>query len=147
LQSLIKFDNNNNNDGSSSAANSKQDYMKKQLLSFDPTGGDDEDLDNPIEYISELESKQRLQDVNNLRLLALCKECVVGINAIDIISGKNKLSIGISEFDLFDIFPAITGAGFSRKKDQSQSQSSKSTTEKKESMEEIFRRTSITRKK
>jgi hypothetical protein len=130
--------------------------MKKQLLSFDPTT-DDEDLDNPIDYISELENKQRLQDINNLRLLSVCKECIVGINAIDIVSGKNKLSIGISEFDLFDLFPIITGSSSSSSSSSSipsgkqqhgkKVQPSSKSSEKSETMEEIFKRTNITRKK
>ena len=165
LKALITF---NPADLTNNDQTIQQDYMKKQLLATQSNnngggpGDDDQDhVQNPIDYIRELEMKQRLQDVNNLRLLELCKECIVGINVIDIISGKNKLSFIIQDFDLFDLFPLIHTNSFEppsmTSPEESQTNNNhhgpatadgkKKKVVKGESMDEIFRRTNLTRNK
>jgi hypothetical protein len=132
--------------------------MKKQLLSdANPLDKEDE-MENPTDYIRELEIKQRMQDVNNLRLLELCKEYIVGINTIDIISGKNKFTVTIQELDIFDLFPMFSSftepqqyqPGEEEQSSSSQHGKKKNKTaakRKTESMEAIFKRTNITRNK
>jgi hypothetical protein len=138
--------------------------MKKQLLSDTNHTDKEDEMENPTDYIRELEIKQRMQDVNNLRLLELCKEYIVGINTIDIISGKNKFTVTIQELDIFDLFPMFSsftepqqyqpgGGGGSEEDQPSSAQHGKKKNKaaaakrKTESMEAIFKRTNITRNK
>lgn len=120
--------------------------MKKQLLqSGDGKGNEegDEDTDNPLDYIEQLESKQRFQDINNLRLLEICKEYILGINTLDIISGKNKLSISIQDFDPLELVPLIHSLSASG----AESMTTGKEKGKRESMDQVFKRTSINRNK
>eukprot|EP00599_Poterioochromonas_sp_BG-1_P017990 CAMPEP_0173167502 /NCGR_PEP_ID=MMETSP1105-20130129/22701_1 /TAXON_ID=2985 /ORGANISM="Ochromonas sp., Strain BG-1" /LENGTH=367 /DNA_ID=CAMNT_0014089055 /DNA_START=255 /DNA_END=1361 /DNA_ORIENTATION=+ len=126
----------------------QEDYMKKQLLNTSEKVVDDDDIDNPLDYIEQLESKQRFQDITNLRLLEICKEYIVGINTIDVISGKSKFSLVIQDFDPMDLWPVIhsmtaSTAGLKEAEVRKQQRGG----EKKESMEQIFKRTSISRNK
>lgn len=126
----------------------QEDYMKKQLLNTSEKVVDDDDIDNPLDYIEQLESKQRFQDITNLRLLEICKEYIVGINTIDVISGKSKFSVVIQDFDPMDLWPVIhsmtaSTAGLKEAEIRKQQKGG----EKKETMEQIFKRTSISRNK
>jgi hypothetical protein len=134
--------------------------MKKQLLSDTNHTDKEDEMENPTDYIRELEIKQRMQDVNNLRLLELCKEYIVGINTIDIISGKNKFTVTIQELDIFDLFPMFSSFTEPQQYQPGEEDQPSSSTQhgkkknkaaaakrKTESMEAIFKRTNITRNK
>jgi hypothetical protein len=160
----------NPTDSSSAGINATTDYMKAQLLNTgeNSTVEDDNlmlvDEDNPLYFIELLENKQYLQDINTLRLLECFKKYIIGFNAIDIFSGKNKLAIGVQDFEIFELLPDIyayyhehihpkkqeAAAGAARSNISfATSKTSKPQYDpnKPATMEEIFKRNSITRNK
>lgn len=102
---------------------------------------DEDNFQNPADYIERVEINQRQSDILNIRLYECLKSFTIGLHTIEIISGRHKLSISTQELDIFEILPTLSND--QQPKDFLDRINKKN--DNAETMNEIFRKTLISR--
>jgi hypothetical protein len=62
---------------------------------------------DPLTYVESLERDQKSYDVLNLRALEAVSKHVIGFHTLDLISGKNRLSVLFQGVDIFELIPPL----------------------------------------